>query len=30
MKLKIKAFGVTKDYLGGKEADIELEGQTVG
>ena len=30
MKLKIKAFGVTKDYLGGKEATIEIKGQTVG
>lgn len=30
MKLKIKAFGVTKDYLGGKEAVIEIDGQTVG
>lgn len=30
MKLKIKAFGITKDYLGGKEAIIELKGQTVG
>ena len=30
MKLKIKAFGVTKDYLGGKETTIELQGQTVG
>ena len=29
MKLKIKAFGVTKDYLGGKEAVIEIKGQTV-
>ncbi len=30
MKLKIKAFGVTKDYLGGKEAILEIKGQTVG
>lgn len=30
MKLKIKAFGVTKDFLGGKEATIELQGKTVG
>jgi len=30
MKLKVKAFGVTKDYLGGKEAVIEMEGRTVG
>jgi molybdopterin synthase sulfur carrier subunit len=30
MKLKVKAFGVTKDYLGGKEATIELQGETVG
>jgi molybdopterin synthase sulfur carrier subunit len=30
MKLKIKAFGVTKDYLGGKEAVVEIKGRTVG
>ena len=30
MKLKIMAFGVPKDYLGGKEAIIEIKGQTVG
>lgn len=29
-KYKVKAFGVTKDILGGREAIIELEGQTVG
>ncbi|RAW01040.1 MoaD/ThiS family protein [Pseudochryseolinea flava] len=29
MKYKVKAFGVTKDILGGKEAVVELEGQTV-
>jgi sulfur-carrier protein len=29
MKYKVKAFGVTKDILGGKETVIELEGQTV-
>jgi molybdopterin synthase sulfur carrier subunit len=29
MQLKIKAFGVTKEILGGKEIDFEIEGQTV-
>ena len=29
-KFKIKAFGVTKDFLGGKETLIEISGQTVG
>jgi molybdopterin synthase sulfur carrier subunit len=29
MKYKVKAFGVTKDILGGKEAVVELTGQTV-
>lgn len=29
MKFKIKAFGVTKDFLGGKETVIEIKGQTV-
>jgi molybdopterin synthase sulfur carrier subunit len=28
-KYKIKAFGITKDILGGKEMVIEVEGQTV-
>ena len=27
---KIKAFGITKDLLGGREATIEVNGQTVG
>ena len=26
---KIKAFGITKDFLGGKEASLEIEGNTV-
>lgn len=29
-KFKIKAFGVTKDFLGGKETVIEITGETVG
>ena len=29
MKFKVKAFGVTKDILGGKEAVVEIQGQTV-
>jgi molybdopterin synthase sulfur carrier subunit len=29
MKYKVKAFGVTKDILGGKETVVEVEGQTV-
>jgi sulfur-carrier protein len=28
--LKLKAFGITKDILGGKETVVELEGATVG
>ena len=30
MKYKIKAFGITKDILGGKETVIETSGKTVG
>lgn len=29
MKYKVKAFGVTKDILGGKETVVEVQGQTV-
>lgn len=29
-KFKIKAFGVTKDLLGGKDTVIEIRGNTVG
>ena len=29
MKYKIKAFGITKDILGGKESVIEVGGTTV-
>ena len=29
-KFRIKAFGITKDFLGGKEAIVEMEGKTVG
>ena len=29
-KFRIKAFGVTKDFLGGKETEIEIQGKTVG
>lgn len=29
-KFKIKAFGITKDILGGKETIIEIKGKTVG
>lgn len=28
-KYRIKAFGITKDLLGGREATIEINGQTV-
>jgi molybdopterin synthase sulfur carrier subunit len=28
-KYRIKAFGITKDLLGGREAIIEIKGQTV-
>jgi molybdopterin synthase sulfur carrier subunit len=29
MKYKIKAFGITKDILGGRETVVEMEGETV-
>ena len=29
-KYKIIAFGITKELLGGREASIEIKGQTVG
>jgi len=29
-KYKVKAFGITKDILGGKEMVVEVEGSTVG
>ena len=29
-KFKIRAFGVTKDLLGGKDTVIEIRGTTVG
>jgi molybdopterin synthase sulfur carrier subunit len=29
MQLKIKAFGITKDILGGREILLETKGQTV-
>lgn len=29
-KFNIKAFGITKDFLGGKETVLEMNGQTVG
>ena len=29
-KYKLKAFGITKDLLGGRETSIEINGQTVG
>ena len=29
-KYKIRAFGVTKDLLGGKDTSIEIRGTTVG
>ena len=29
-KYKIIPFGITKDLLGGREASIEINGQTVG
>jgi sulfur-carrier protein len=28
-KYKVKAFGITKDILGGKEMVVEVEGSTV-
>jgi molybdopterin synthase sulfur carrier subunit len=27
---RIKAFGITKDFLGGKETSLEIDGNTVG
>jgi molybdopterin synthase sulfur carrier subunit len=29
-KFKIRAFGITKDLLGGKDSVIEIRGTTVG
>lgn len=29
-KYRVKAFGITKDLLGGREASIETDGDTVG
>ena len=29
-KFKIKAFGITREILGGREVEIEMEGHTVG
>lgn len=29
-RYKIKAFGITKDIIGGKETVVEMEGSTVG
>lgn len=29
MKYKVKAFGITKDIIGGREAVVELQGKTV-
>jgi molybdopterin synthase sulfur carrier subunit len=28
-KYRIKAFGITKDLLGGKETTLEIDGETV-
>lgn len=28
-RYRIKAFGITKDFLGGKEAEVEIKGDTV-
>ena len=28
-RYKVKAFGITKDIVGGKETVVELQGQTV-
>lgn len=30
MKYRIKTFGITKDILGAKEVDFEMNGNTVG
>ena len=29
MKYKVKAFGITRDLLGGRESIMEINGQTV-
>ena len=29
-KYKIRAFGITKELLGGRDASIEIKGDTVG
>lgn len=29
MKYKVKAFGITRDFLGAREKDVEVNGQTV-
>jgi molybdopterin converting factor subunit 1 len=29
MKYKVKAFGITRDLLGGREKIMEIQGQTV-
>ncbi|HYI78762.1 MAG TPA: MoaD/ThiS family protein [Chryseolinea sp.] len=29
-RYKIRAFGITKELLGGREANIEIKGDTVG
>ena len=29
-RYKIRAFGITKELLGGREASIEIKGDTVG
>jgi molybdopterin synthase sulfur carrier subunit len=29
-RFKVRAFGITRELLGGKEAFIEIRGQTVG
>lgn len=29
-RYRIKAFGITKDIIGGKETVVEVEGRTVG
>jgi sulfur-carrier protein len=28
-RYKVRAFGITRELLGGKEAEIEVDGQTV-
>jgi molybdopterin synthase sulfur carrier subunit len=30
LNVKVKAFGITKDILGGKESVVEIDGVTVG